>query len=719
MAVNQEAKVSDRATRTDVAAMDVLAQSMPTTLYRCLLDEHWTMLSMTAGVEALTGYPAEAFIRNGRMSFASVVHPDDAASVQETVRAAVARQEPFVLQFRVLTRDGDVKSVRGEGHALFNEDGTVRWIDGFILDMSELRSFREAEDSRRAAMEQQQAALVSLATAQSVALGKVAQVAQLATELVVSAANVERASVWLLSEDTERLELVDLYQRTTRQHNSDVTLTSGDYPAYFATLRTGRLIDAHDARTDPRTNEFADGYLKPLGITSMLDAALRVGGQVVGVLCIEHVGDARTWRDHEIHFAGEVADQVSHALLNRARIDAQNAKDAIQEQLFRSQKMEAMGRLAGGVAHDFNNLLTVISGHAEMIQIHLGDHPASEDAKTITLTAERAGELTQQLLAFARKETMSLAEVDLATAVSDMEKMLARTLDDDISLRISMGATRLPVRATLGLLQQILTNLVVNARDAMPGGGQISVGVEEVELKPDDVVKLPDLATGPHVVMTVSDTGSGMPAEVLENVFEPFFTTKAPGKGTGLGLSTVYGIVRQCGGTISVQSEVGMGTTFIVYFPRSDTSSLRQSSHAPALDTTEAFGAGRTVVVAEDNDGVRDLVSRILTQAGFEVIDAHDTNEALRILRSIQRQAANEEAYPSLIISDVMMPGGGGVEVLNWVKKCMPMVPMTFISGYVDERAAQVASTIPRLAKPFSSVQLLAHVRRLLSKPAI
>jgi two-component system, cell cycle sensor histidine kinase and response regulator CckA len=370
------------------------------------------------------------------------------------------------------------------------------------------------------------------------------------TAVAARGMEVARVGVWRLAEDGSGIHATCLFDTATGTHESGAYLPETAAPSYFRALQENRILTAPDARSDPRTREFREAYLEPLGIMSMLDAPIFFGGRLVGVVCFESVGEAREWSADEQLFALAVANLA-------ALLESQRARAAAEEQLRQSQKMESVGRLAGGIAHDFNNVLTAILGVTELrlLEAEAGD-PLRKDLQEIMSSAGRAAGLTRQLLAFSRQQVMHPRPVSLNEVILDMHQMFERLLGGRIEIELRPWPQLPHVVVDPGQMERVLMNLVVNARDAMPGGGTLSLStsVEEGD-----------------VVLSVSDTGVGMDARTRERAFEPFFTTKKPGEGTGLGLSTVYGIVRQSGGTVEIESEPGQGTTFTIRLPMQDT----------------------------------------------------------------------------------------------------------------------------------------------------
>jgi PAS domain S-box-containing protein len=384
-----------------------------------------------------------------------------------------------------------------------------------------------------------------------------------------------------------------------------------------------------------------------------------------------------------------------------------------EDQLRQVQKMEAIGRLAGGVAHDFNNLLTVVMGHSEMLLDAVPEgSPARGEVEEIRKAAQRAAALTRQLLAFGRRQVLRPQVIDLNAVVADMESLLRRVIGEDVEMTGRAAPGPLSTRADRGQVEQVILNLAVNARDAMPGGGRLLIETAPVELDAAYAARHVGVKPGAYVMLAVTDTGVGMDAETRARVFEPFFTTKEMGKGTGLGLATVYGIVKQSGGNIWVYSEPGRGTTFKVYLPRVEAGA--GLPEPPAVPRAAAAAASGTILLVEDEPAVRLLVRQILEKTGYAVLEAPHAEGALELCRS-------HPGPIDLLVTDVVMPRMGGRELARLVEEVRPDARILFMSGYTETAVVQHGLLAPGTAfiqKPFSTEELLGRVRALVQRRA-
>ncbi len=386
-------------------------------------------------------------------------------------------------------------------------------------------------------------------------------------------------------------------------------------------------------------------------------------------------------------------------------------KRQLEEQFRQAQKMEAVGRLAGGVAHDFNNLIMVINGYTEVLleQLETGSN-MHQNVQNIQQAADRAATLTRQLLAFSRKQLLELKVVDVNAVIADMERLLRPLIGESIELVTRLSADAGLTRADTGQLEQVLMNLVVNAKDSMAEHGKITIQSSHVDVRPN-MGEHRFIQPGTYSVISVSDTGHGMDQETMSRIFEPFFTTKEKGKGTGLGLSTVYGIVKQSNGYVFADSQVGSGTTFYVYLP-SVQDALEESD--PNMTTEPEMGGCETVLLVEDEESVRELVKVTLSSRGYKVLEAGDGESGLRL-------AAETKEPIDILITDVMMPGMGGRELATKLSAIRLGICVLYLSGYTEDVVVTPGALGPGTAflqKPFTLQHLAKKVREVLrSKP--
>ena len=394
---------------------------------------------------------------------------------------------------------------------------------------------------------------------------------------------------------------------------------------------------------------------------------------------------------------------------------AQNLTDRqrLEAELRQSQKMEGIGRLAGGIAHDFNNLLSVVLAYSEMLADGLdANDPMLHDLNDINQAGRRAADLTRQLLAFSRQQVLAPKVIDLNGVVTGMEKMLRRLLGEDVALTVATAQKVGRVKVDPGQMEQILMNLAVNARDAMPAGGRLTIETREVAIEGDQPGEYPGAAPGRYVLLAVTDSGTGIDAATQAHIFEPFFTTKAVGKGTGLGLSTVFGIVRQSGGHISVRSTMGEGTTFRVLIPVADPSHPITAAPA-ALAASDTLAGSETVLLVEDEEGVRRLVRTVLRRQGYTVLEAQNGGEALLICEQYAKPI-------DLVLTDVVMPHLNGPQLFDRLHPMRPDMQVLYMSGYIDHafRDGEIEPGAAFLQKPITPGVLARRVRQVIDSGA-
>jgi signal transduction histidine kinase/CheY-like chemotaxis protein len=479
------------------------------------------------------------------------------------------------------------------------------------------------------------------------------------------------------------------------------------------------LTEAHLGAIEDRFREL----LTRLDLTSVIAVPLRAHGRVVGAAVMYRTSRGRPYTEDDLRLLEDLMRHAALAIANSrllratelelgARRKTEEALRRTEEELRQAQKMEAVGRLAGGVAHDFNNLLSVILSTCALLleDLEPGARMRS-DIDEIRQAGERAADLTRQLLAFSRRQVIEPRILRLDEVVAGMESMIRRVLGEDVVLRIVRGRDLGRIKADRGHLEQVILNLVVNARDAMPGGGTVIIETASVELDGAYAERHIGTSPGPHAMLAVSDTGVGMDRSTLQRIFEPFFTTKQAGKGTGLGLSTVFGIVKQSGGGIWAYSEVGRGSTFKVYLPISDEP---EGIAAAAAAPTEALLGSETILLAEDEEQVRTVARTILERHGYQVLEARDGSDALGL-------GQWHPATIDLLVTDVVMPGMSGRELAERLRPMRPRMRVLYVSGYTEETILHqrvVAPGVAFLQKPLVPRTLLAKIREVLDASA-
>jgi len=497
------------------------------------------------------------------------------------------------------------------------------------------------------------------------------------------------------------------------EYSSDViTLLDGAGNILYSTQSQKPTLGYDQGELDGR-NVFDLVHPDDRGRAEAFLLAVLAPGAVVAREALRVRHKAGTWHDVEIAAVNHLDDQIVEAIVvtyhdvtDRKR--AEGALRELEERHRQAQKMEAIGRLASGVAHDFNNLLTAILGSTDLLLEDLpADHPGRLEAEETRKAALRAADLTRQLLAFSRQQVLTPQVLDINEVVTNVEKMLRRIIREDVQVRTVQAADIGAVRADPGQLEQVLLNLAVNARDAMPRGGHLTIETANADLDETYAAEHAVVVPGRYVMFAVSDTGTGMDAETQARVFEPFFTTKEKGKGTGLGLATVYGIVKQSGGYIWAYSEPGRGTSMKVYLPRVE-APIEPISSPPR--PTGSLQGSETILIVEDQDEVRKLTRRMLEARGYRVLVAASGADALRIAREAAERI-------DLLLTDVIMPGMSGREVALLLGPAHPNMRVLFVSGYTDESIVHEGILEPGIAflqKPFTAEALARKVREVL-----
>jgi PAS domain S-box-containing protein len=644
-----ERKRADWAIHESQRQLSTLMSNLPGMVYRCRNDASWTMELLSDGCQALTGYTQAQLLGNVTISYNDVVHPLDRERLHREVNEALAGERPYEFTYRIVTADGQIRWVWERGRGVFDPAGSLQALEGFIADVTAARdateALRQSEERYRLALQATQEVMYDW----DMVGGK----------LVWNRA-VTRVLGWSLEEFGDTLDAWSGFINP-----EDVA-------------RVGAELDAAIASGEVFTSEYR--FRRKSG-----DWAIILDR---GLILHDETGKA-------VRMVGAMSDLT--------------ARRALEMQLQQAQRIEAVGQLAGGIAHDFNNLLTAILGSTELAQQLLPpDHLVLDELATIHRTAERAAELTRGLLAYARRQVLSSSELDLNEVISQAIPLLRRMIPENIDIRFTPDPGIGIVRGDRGQLTQILVNLCVNARDAMPNGGTIRVHTAAVGPGRSSGVSGPGGPAGRQVRLTVSDIGHGIATEDLPHVFEPFFTTKEVGQGTGLGLAVVYGVVTQHNGTIDVETVVGRGTTFSIHLPVAPGSSLR----TPGRPSHVMSGGPETILVVEDEPEVRATLVQILSGLGYGVQQAADGLEALAILESASSRV-------DLVVTDVVMPRMGGKDLYATVSRWDNPPLFLFSSGYAEALVSQQLGgqgDLAFLSKPYGIQELAKKVREVLER---
>ena len=627
-------------------------------------------------------------------AWAACVHPDDRDRAVAAFEAATAEDRDFSTEFRVPLPDGQVRVIRSMGRVIRNPRGVPTRMVGISADITERRRMERL-------IEAESSALAMIATG-----GALEDVLESVVTSIEALSPGTIASILLLDPDGIHLRhgaapnLPAAYSRAVEGEPIGPKAGSCGTAAWRRETVVVADIERDALWEDYRELARAHG-LRACWSTPILDS----GGHVLGTFAL-YYRSPREPRSADLDLIGRAA-RLAGLAIERGVANAE--RRSLEEQFRQAQKMEAVGHLAAGVAHDFNNLLTIISGYSQLLDAESRESSFDREAiAAIRDAGDRAASLTRQLLAFSRKTVLQPKVLDLNADVRETEKILRRVIGEDVELVAALEPSIMRIQVDPGQLSQALMNLSVNARDAMPRGGTLTLRTHRVTLTDADATRLStDARAGSYVVLSVSDTGVGMTPDVRERIFEPFFTTKGVGKGTGLGLAMVYGFIKQSGGHIDVRSSAGEGTTFDLYFPLV---LEPESAHAADARPGQTVRGTETVLLVEDDPGVRALSTRALGAQGYRLLVGVDGQDALRL--------AAEHAGPiDIVVTDVVMPGLSGRELADTLQQRYPGIRVLYVSGYTDDaivRAGVMHDQIAFLSKPYDHVALARKVREVL-----
>lgn len=635
-----------------------------------------------------------------------ITHPEDRAESRALMRDLLeGRIDSFRTEKRYLHRDGQDVWIDLSVTPIRDDEGEIVALIGAGMDVTQ----RKETESKLAWELEVHAAVARLGNTlldPSLSIGKIADLVLDEARAISRSEHGFVSAVDPETGDNVGYTVTRMMESDELAQMSELALSPGPdgrYPGLLGhALNTGQPFFTNE----PGRHEAFRGVPQDHGaVESFLTVPVVFDGDPLGQIAVANAPGGYTERELE---AVKRFAHLYGLALQRER--ETKTRQELEKQLRHSQKMEAIGRLASGTAHDFNNLLMAASAQSEMALRKLSeDHPARRNVRQIRATTERGRELTKQLLIFARKQELELRPLDLNELIQGFGYMLRRTLREDIVVRIRPRDEAIWIKGDATQIEQILMNISVNAQDAMPNGGALTIEVEAARLGPEDPTSTPELRPGSYALLRVRDTGQGMSPETAARAFEPFFTTKAPGEGTGLGLSTAYGIVRQHDGQVRLETEPGRGTTFSIMFPRLE-APTRPST---ASDRTSALPQGNeTILVVEDDQIVRKSLCRMLGMLGYQVLEAPTPSAALAT-------ASERLDSINMLMTDIVMPEMNGVRLADEVVRIIPGIRVLFVSGYPDEVLARYHLVEPStnyLRKPFSISELSYKIREVLEK---
>jgi two-component system cell cycle sensor histidine kinase/response regulator CckA len=683
-----DAKEAERARHESEVKYRSLFEESQDVIYITSLDGE--LLDISPSAETLFDYTREELIEMDVKGL--YPDPEDRRRFQEEIeRTGSVRSFPV----RLRTKAGGVKECLLTSTVSRDPDGATVGYQGIIRDVTERNRAERARERSRAAFR--------IIAEAAVAADGIPDLCSRALEGLIETYGFDFGTVRFYNEESLTLENVAVVGMPAADLDkfSDQRL---DDPSGIAALvaRTGRSIFAPDIDLHDVARTHA-ARLRELSVSALVARPIvGSGGDLLGVLQLAASRPAEVGKEDESVF--QTISEMFAAILERAR--AVEDREQMRAQLLQAQKMEAIGTLASGVAHDFNNLLTAVQGFADLALMSVDEStPLHSDLEKIRSSAERGSSLVRQLLLFSRRQSVELAPIDLNTTTQGLMRMLAPLIGEDIAMSLVLDPDAPVVMADEAGMQQVLMNLAVNARDAMPHGGELSIRIETVELGEKECADIPESRPGRFVRLSVEDTGVGMSDETIARIFEPFFSTKSPAQGTGLGLAVVYGIVKQHGGWMFVQSSSDAGSAFHVYLPASTAAPDGQEASGPSV--VGLAGRGERILVVEDEHAVRDFAVKVLRRSGYVVFEAETVKEALGLLES-------EGGRFDLIFSDVVLPDRSGFQLAEHLSRANPSLPVLLSSGHADEKSQWEAirdKGLPFLEKPYSLPDLLRAVR--------
>jgi len=595
---------------------------------------------------------------------------------------------------------------------LISDEGEVVGVASLVQDVTERINNDREEKERLERVQRQRVAIGRMTVDEVITSGDFERATRMILEIVSEAIDVERVSLWFFKKDFSELACFDIYESSKNEHSAGAVLKQSDFPNYFEAVVSDRVISCDNARTDSRSREFTESYLIPHGITSMLDIAFRVSGNLVGVVCNEHTGEMRIWRSDEKAFADEISSLLSQVYLNAERKRSDRQKRELQERLERAERMESLGILAGGVAHDLNNILGPVVGYADLIlrQVDENDRMA-ERVRRIGRSAQDAADVIQDLLTLARRGRYDMVPMDLNQIVRDFIESPAfvnlTNQRPEIEVTVNLADTTCMLQGSASHLSKVIMNLIINAFDAIQDEGRVVITTARQHVERlSNGFELGE-ASGNYTSLSVMDTGEGIETIYLDKIFEPYFSKKKMGwsSGSGLGLSVVYGVVKDHRGFYDVISSPGEGTDFRVLFPIADAAESERRPESGEIGGTES------ILIVDDDAGQRDVAADLIASLGYSVVSVASGEEAIEYLK--------RNNVDLVLLDMIMEPGIDGLDTYREIIKLHPGQKAIIASGFsatsrVEEMQRLGAGQY--LRKPYSLTVLGQSIREELSK---
>ncbi|MBU1221472.1 PAS domain S-box protein [Myxococcota bacterium] len=757
----------------DLSQLELVLKLARGIIYRCLNDDAWTMVSLVGDCEGIFGYCSEDILENNAVSFVDLIFVEDREAVRDAVQRAIDEFNPWEISYRIVTGNKEIRWITERGKAVYDSGGMVKYLEGAFIDITEARKI-DAENAFRVEVLDQirdfitvtdlngQIKWVNKAVSDFMHLNRDDLGGRSVTGYNPDSDGQLRQSEIIEStlkngfwrgevvNENDAGEMVILDCRTnlvygengepvamsgistditeTRRHQTALRISEEKYRAFFEnspvgifrTTVEGRLLDANPALArmlgwenpqefinnvnNIREDIYADPQIRDSVIDNsntdnMVSYEVNLKKRNGTTIIANIITRIETDSEGKKAFLEGIVEDITE------KMSLKKQKDQLEEEYRQAQKIESIGRLAGGIAHDLNNLLVPVLGFAEILLDEMTPgSPHHEAVKEIKNASLKSRDLLRQILAFGRKQILSEQKLDLNILIKNMENLIRRTVRENIEITFDLSSFPLVSSVDAVRFEQVLINLIVNAQDAIKQSGSIVI-------RSGDFTNPQGTQTGEFAFVSVNDSGSGIPSDVLPHIFEPFYTTKPKGSGTGLGLATVYGIIKQHRGDIQVNTSPGKGTSFTVYFPR-ETDTAPCAANSSELSTCPK-GQGQHILVLEDDRNVIRFIENVLKRKNFTVTSMSSGVSALYYIE-------NSEKPVNLIVSDVVMPGMSGPEFYEQLKKKYPQMPVIFISGYCESEMAMPINRGPLvefLQKPFDIEVLCQMVLKLTTHP--